>query len=154
MPKNVLCEFKSEDVSGHKFEDLDAVLQSLGEAGEEKRKGQVKKKKKAEKGNVDGKKARHSVQKEVSSGKKYPEDRNEDKETEEEGLEMLKDAICSLGLNEGEVESAVKLNQGYIDLEERLDMVEMDPERADELEVLSRQQMGLEAELQSPRTQK
>ena len=64
IPKNVLCEFKSEDVSGHKFEDLDAVLQSLGEAGEEKKKGQVKKKKKAEKGNMDCKKGRHSVQKE------------------------------------------------------------------------------------------
>ena len=60
----MLCEFKSEDVSGHKFEDLDAVLQSLGEAGEEKKKGQVKKKKKAEKGNMDCKKGRHSVQKE------------------------------------------------------------------------------------------
>ena len=85
--------------------------------------------------------------KKASSGKKYPEDKIEDKETEEEGLEMLKDAICSLGLNEGEVESAVKLNQGDIDLEERLDMVEMGPERADELEVLSRQQMSLETEL-------
>ena len=26
-PKNVLSEFKSEDISGHKFEDLDSVLQ-------------------------------------------------------------------------------------------------------------------------------
>ena len=25
--KNVLSEFKSEDISGHKFEDLDSVLQ-------------------------------------------------------------------------------------------------------------------------------
>merc|ERR1711962_274061 len=32
-PKNVLSEFKSEDISGHKFEDLDSVLQSLGEGG-------------------------------------------------------------------------------------------------------------------------
>ena len=47
MPKNVLSEFKSEDISGHKFEDLDSVLQSLGEAEEEK-KGKAKKKKKAE----------------------------------------------------------------------------------------------------------
>merc|ERR1711971_785268 len=49
-PKNVLSEFKSEDISGHKFEDLDSVLQSLGEATEEK-KGKVKKSK-VEKGKV------------------------------------------------------------------------------------------------------
>merc|ERR1712083_718723 len=36
-PKNVLSEFKSEDISGHKFEDLDSVLQSLGEVKEEKK---------------------------------------------------------------------------------------------------------------------
>ena len=41
MPKNVLSEFKSEDISGHKFEDLDSVLQSLGEAEEEKKEGQL-----------------------------------------------------------------------------------------------------------------
>jgi len=29
--KNVLSEFKSEEIAGHKFEDLDSVLQSLGE---------------------------------------------------------------------------------------------------------------------------
>ena len=28
-PKNVLSEFKSEDISGHKFEDLDSVLQVI-----------------------------------------------------------------------------------------------------------------------------
>ena len=56
--------------------------------------------------------------KKASSGKKYPEDKIEDKETEEEGLEMLKGVISSLDLNkvEVEVESAINFNQGDIDL--------------------------------------
>ena len=102
-PKNVLSEFKSEDISGHKFEDLDSVLQvsekyvalpvpvilsctlqSLGEAKEEK-KGKVKKSK-VEKGKVsaDGKKTRRSVEKEVNSGEEDPEETIEGKETEDE----------------------------------------------------------------------
>merc|ERR1719341_1806930 len=80
--KNVLSEFKSEDISGHKFEDLDSVLQSLGEAKEEKK---VKvKKSKVGKVSADGKKARRSVEKEVNSGEEDPEETTEGKETEEE----------------------------------------------------------------------
>ena len=98
IPKNVLCEFKSEDISGHKFEDLDSVLQSLGE-GEEK-KGKVKKKK------ADKRKGRRSVKKEVISGKEYPEETIEAKETKEEGLDLsevegITSNIGSLGSNEG-----------------------------------------------------
>merc|ERR1719158_2016962 len=89
-PKNVLSEFKSEDISGHKFEDLDSVLQSLGEAKEEK-KGKVKKNKQVEKGKVaaDGKKTRRSVEKEVNSGEEDPEETIEGKETEEEEEEVI-----------------------------------------------------------------
>ena len=119
MPKNVLSEFKSEDISGHKFEDLDSVLQSLGEAEEEK-KGKAKKKKKAE-----SKKGHRSVEKEVNHGKEDPEERIEANETEEDLLEGPEESeiegitsnICSLGLNEVEVESEVMLDQDDIDLE-------------------------------------
>jgi len=43
--KNVLTEFNSDEVPGHKFEDVDTVLQSLG-IGEEETKKKTKKKKK------------------------------------------------------------------------------------------------------------
>merc|ERR1719239_609391 len=96
-PKNVLSEFKSEDISGHKFEDLDSVLQSLGEVKEEK-KGKVKKNK-VEKGKVsnDGKKTRRSVEKEVISGEEDPDEetieaKETEEEEEEEEVEMSKDA--------------------------------------------------------------
>merc|ERR1712037_916861 len=100
-PKNVLSEFKSEDISGHKFEDLDSVLQSLGEAKEEKK---VKvKKSKVGKVSADGKKARRSVEKEVNSGEEDPEETTEGKETEEEEEEeevkglIMKEAKVNTG---------------------------------------------------------
>merc|ERR1719336_2629843 len=85
-PKNVLSEFKSEDISGHKFEDLDSVLQSLGEGTKEEKKGKMKKK--VEKGKVDNatKKTRRSVEKELVSGEEDVEETIEAKETEEEEL--------------------------------------------------------------------
>ena len=117
IEKNLLCEFKSQDISGHKFEDLDSVLQSLGEAEEEK-KGKVKKKKKAEKRKVASKEGRQSVEKEVKSGKEYPEERMEAKESEVEELGLseiggITSNICSRGSNGVEVES-----EADIDLED------------------------------------
>ena len=50
----MLGEFKSEEIAGHKFEDLDSVLQSLGEEKGEK-KGKLKKAK-VEKTEVKAKK--------------------------------------------------------------------------------------------------
>merc|ERR1719175_384291 len=121
-PKNVLSEFKSEDISGHKFEDLDSVLQSLGEVKEEK-KGKVKKGK-VEKGKVsaDGKKARRSVEKEVNSGEEDPEETIEAKETEEEEeveeeveVGIMKDAKVTTGRKNkqgGEVGSKASIQSG------------------------------------------
>ena len=138
-PKNVLSEFKSEDISGHKFEDLDSVLQvrhmecnyslsdpshlqSLGEVKEEK-KGKVKKGK-VEKGKVsaDGKKARRSVEKEVNSGEEDPEETIEAKETEEEEeveeeveVGIMKDAKVTTGRRNkqgGEVGSKASIQSG------------------------------------------
>ena len=147
-PKNVLFEFKSQDISGHKFKDLDSVLRSLGEAEEEK-KGKVKKKK-AQKGKVESKKPRQSVEKEVNNGREDPEERIEARETEETGLEMreiegITSNICSPGLNKVEVESEEVLNQADIDLEEKLDKAEMEPQTVDEMEALNRQQRSMEA---------
>merc|ERR1719336_3577396 len=85
-PKNVLSEFKSEDISGHKFEDLDSVLQSLGEGTKEEKKGKMKNIFK--RGKVDNatKKTRRSVEKELVSGEEDVEETIEAKETEEEEL--------------------------------------------------------------------
>ena len=55
--KNVVSEFKSEEISGHNFDDLDSVLQSLGQGKEEKKK--KVKKNKSERGKAKSKKDQH-----------------------------------------------------------------------------------------------
>ena len=83
----MLGEFKSEEIAGHKFEDLDSVLQSLGEEKGEK-KGKLKKAK-VEKAEVKTKKekGRRSVEKEVTEEEEEVEELEKsenNKETEPE----------------------------------------------------------------------
>ena len=67
-PKNVLNEFRSEDLSGQMDYDVDSVLQELGEATEtetEKKKKGKTKKNKAKKRKIGGKRQQHGIEEEV-----------------------------------------------------------------------------------------
>ena len=73
-PKNVLNEFRSEDLSGQMDYDVDSVLQELGEATEtetEKKKKGKTKKNKAEKSR--GKRQQRCVEEEVDENQEDPE---------------------------------------------------------------------------------
>lgn len=106
--KNVLGEFKSEEIAGHKFEDLDSVLQSLGEDKGDK-KGKLRKTK-VEKTEVKKKeKGRRSVEKEVT-------------EEEEEVEELVK----SENIKETEPEVAVAKAHKVVATKSEGDLVRRD----------------------------
>ena len=126
-PKNVLNEFKTEDVSGQEF-DFDSVLQSLEEVKEDK-KGKAKKK------NKTARKKGQGIAEKDHEGQTI-----EAKETEEEELEDARE-----NLDKTEAESEEMLNQPEILCEERLDLNEVQMES--ELEALVSLQARKQAEL-------
>ena len=85
--KNVLNEFKTEDVSGQEF-DFDSVLQSLEEVKEDK-KGKAKKKNKAARKKGQG------------IAEKDHEETIEAKETEEEELEDARETSLKFSERRG-----------------------------------------------------